>query len=255
MIAIAQADYQKAQKAQERRMHAERADRRAMTALDHKTLHGFRDEFDRVSAIQDENARGMALEPLVNKIFDYYGEDSKGPVRRVGEQIDGTLKFDSHWHYVEIRWKAKKTTAQDISVLRDRAKEGYGGDTKALFISMNGYTSECLQSLVNKSDERVILMDGYDLRCVLNCDIALDVLLAEKQAALCATRKRSSVPWKSYVRVWVGLNERQCSHAGCWIGSASHWRHGSSRALRVLDPSPSCRSCVPCSAHAGGRVP
>ena len=27
-------------------------------------------------------------------------------------------------------------------------------------------------------------MDGYDLRCVLDCQIALDVLLAEKQLAL-----------------------------------------------------------------------
>ncbi|MFN7429336.1 MAG: hypothetical protein ACK5TP_01995, partial [bacterium] len=69
------------------------------------------------------------------------------------------------------------------SVLRDRARDSYGGDTKALFISINGYSGECLESLANKSDERVILMDGYDLRCVLNCDIALDVLLAEKQAA------------------------------------------------------------------------
>ena len=176
--------YQQAQQAQERQMQAERIERRALSELDHQKLHGFRDEFDRVSMIEDPNARGLALEPLVNKIFDYYGEDSKGPVRRVGEQIDGTLKFDSHWFYVEIRWKAEKTSAKDVSVLRDRARDSYGGDTKALFISMSGFTDECLQSLANKSDERVILMDGYDLRCVLNCDIALDVLLAEKQAAL-----------------------------------------------------------------------
>jgi len=176
--------YQAVQQSQERQMHNERAARRTMTDLDHSLLRGLRDEFDRVSLIADPNARGTALEPLVNRIFDYYGEDSRGPVRRIGEQIDGTLKFESHWHYVEIRWKADQTTAQDVSVLRDRARDSFGGDTKALFISMNGYTDECLKSLANKSDERVILMDGYDLRCVLNCDIALDVLLADKQAAL-----------------------------------------------------------------------
>jgi hypothetical protein len=199
----AQTDYQKAQKAQEQKMHAERVDRRTMSDLDHKTLHAFRDEFDRVSAISDERARGTALEPLINRIFDYYGEDSKGPVRRVGEQIDGTLKFDSHWHYVEIRWKAQKTTAQVVSVLRDRARDSYGGDTKALFISINGYTGECLESLANRTDERVMLMDGYDLRCVLNCDIALDILLAEKQAAL-VRDKRPFVSAMEIIRARTG---------------------------------------------------
>ena len=53
-----------------------------------------------------------------------------------------------------------------------------------MFISFNGYTGECLKSLAGKSEERVLLMDGYDLRCVLDCQIAFDVLLAEKQAEL-----------------------------------------------------------------------
>jgi hypothetical protein len=202
----AQTEYQQQQQAQEVRMHAERTQRRSMRPLDHQTLHCFRDEFDRISVIADENERGMALEPLVNKIFNYYGEDSKGPVRRVGEQIDGTLKVDSHWHYVEIRWKAKKTTAQDISVLRDRARDSFGGDTKALFISINGYSEECLRSLDNRTDERVILIDGYDLRCVLNCDISLDVLLAEKQARL-VRDKRPFVGAAEIIRGRLGASQ------------------------------------------------
>jgi hypothetical protein len=32
-------------------------------------------------------------------------------------------------------------------------------------------------------------MDGFDLRCVLNCDIAFDVLLAEKQAQLVGNKR------------------------------------------------------------------
>jgi hypothetical protein len=184
----AQSDYQAAQKAQEKKMDAERHEQRAITALNHSKLHKFRDRFDAVAAITDEAARGRALEPLLDEVFAYYGEDSKGPIRRKGEQIDGCVKLDSHWHYVEIRWKNEKTNAADISVLRDRARNSFGGDTKALFISMNGFSQECLDSLVNQGDERVILMDGYDLRCVLNCDIALDVLLAEKQAALITDR-------------------------------------------------------------------
>ena len=107
----------------------------------------------------------------------------------MGEQIDATFYFDKHWYYVEIRWKEKKASAADISVLRDRAKEAYGGDTKALFISFNGFTEDCLDSLSGKSDERVILMDGMDLRYVLDCAIAFDVLLAEKQAEMIQNKR------------------------------------------------------------------
>ena len=32
-------------------------------------------------------------------------------------------------------------------------------------------------------------MDGYDLRCVLDCQIAFDVLLAEKQADVVQSRR------------------------------------------------------------------
>jgi hypothetical protein len=185
----AQKEYLDEQKAQERRMHTERASRGQVKNLDHSTLHGFREEFDRASVLADKQDRGNRLEALMNKIFDYYCEDSKGPIRRIGEQLDGLFKLDNHWHYVEVRWKDEKSNAADVSVLRDRAKSGYGGDTKALFISFNGFTSECLQSLSNQSDERVVLMDGFDLRCVLNCDIAFDVLLAEKQAQLVGNKR------------------------------------------------------------------
>ena len=175
---IAQQEYQRKQ---EQQMHEERVARTAIHNLDHARLQSFRDEFDEIHAIEDRQERGNRFQNLMNKIFDYYSEQSKGPFRRTGEQVDGLFYFDKHWYYVEIRWKEEQANAADVSVLRDRAKGAYGGDTKALFISFNGFTTECLESLKGAHDERVILMDGFDLRCILNCDIAFDVLLAEKQ--------------------------------------------------------------------------
>jgi hypothetical protein len=37
--------------------------------------------------------------------------------------------------------------------------------------------------------ERVILFDGADLRCVLDCQVAFDVLLAEKQVELVKNKR------------------------------------------------------------------
>ena len=88
---------------------------------------------------------------------------------------------------MEIRWKKKKANAADISVLRDRAKAGFGGDTKALFISFEGFSPECLKDLEGRTDERVILMDGGDLMVVLQGTMGFDLLLAEKQLHLSRT--------------------------------------------------------------------
>lgn len=174
----------KFQREQEIKTHRDRVTRTQMKPLDHARLQSFRDEFDQINAEPDAQSRGNRYQDLMNKVFDYYADESKGAFKRTGEQIDGLFYFDKHWWYVEVRWKAQQTQATDVSVLRDRAKSAFGGDTKALFISVNGYTTECLKSLEGAREERVVLMDGYDLRCVLDCQIAFDVLLAEKQAEM-----------------------------------------------------------------------
>ncbi len=186
----AQIKYEQEQK--EKKMHVARVDRSRMSDLDHAKLQSFRDEFDLVHSITDAIERGNRFQDLLNRIFRYYCEDSKGDFNRTGEQIDGLFYFEKHWWYVEIRWRREKANAADVSVLRDRARDAFGGDTKALFISFNGFSEDCLASISGKGDERVILMDGFDLRCVLDCQIAFDVLLAEKQADV-VQNKRSFV--------------------------------------------------------------
>jgi hypothetical protein len=177
------------QEKQERVMHSQRTSRIRISDLDHSTLAKFRDEFDLVHGLANAEVRGNRFQDLMNKIFKYYCEESKGDFNRVGEQIDGLFYFEKHWWYVEIRWRKDKANAADISVLRDRARDAFGGDTKALFISFNGFSNDCLRSVSGKGDERVILMDGYDLRCVLDCQIAFDILLAEKQADIVQNRR------------------------------------------------------------------
>jgi hypothetical protein len=183
----AQEKYQQEQR--EKLMHESRIERAQLSELDHAKLQAFRDEFDRVHGLSDQQDRGNRFQDLMNQIFNYYCEESKGAFQRTGEQIDGLFYLEKHWWYVEIRWKKEKATAADVSVLRDRARAAFGGDTKALFISFNGYSPDCLGSLSGRADERVILMDGFDLRCVLDCQIAFDVLLAEKQADIVQSKR------------------------------------------------------------------
>ncbi len=181
----------------EKDMQAEREARGRISQLDHATLQGFRDEFDAVYILKNKKERGDRFEILMNQIFAYYSERSEGPFERTGEQVDGLFYFDKHYYLVEIRWKADKSNAADVSVLRDRASRSFGGDTKALFVSFNGFSQDCLDSMAGGDYERVILFDGSDLRCVLDCQIAFDLLLAEKQIELVKNKR----PWVSAVEI------------------------------------------------------
>jgi len=179
---MAQEQYKREKNAQR-----ERDDRLKTTKLDHEGLQRFRDQFDRIYFL-DPKERGNAYEKLLNEIFSYYFADAFQGFNRKGEQIDGQFYFDGHWYYVEVRWRKDPASAADVSVLRDRARSGFAEDVRAVFISYNGFSPGCFESL-EASGERVILLTGYDFRSVLECDIALDVLLHRIQAYLVKNKK------------------------------------------------------------------
>ncbi len=174
----------KAREEWEAKAQSDRVERTAVKQVDHATLQKLRDRFDAIYILPDEQERGNKFQDLMNDLFKLYAMLSKGPFSRTGEQIDGHFYLDNHPYYVEVRWKRKKTNAADISVLRDRATSGFGGDTKGLFISFEGFSPDALENLTGKSGERVVLMDGGDIHSVLEGRIGLDVLLMEKQMDL-----------------------------------------------------------------------
>ncbi len=183
----------------ERDQHQEREAKGRPRPLNHARLQGFRDRFDAAFAMTDRQARGTSFEALLNDVFDYYCPDNRGPFRRAGEQLDGHFRYDGHEYFCEIRWRSAQAIAADVSVLRDRAEAGFCGDVRALFISFNGFTAECLEALKSRAGhERVILMDGVDLHAVLNSDLAFDVLLSEKLARA-VREQRAFVPAREVI--------------------------------------------------------
>lgn len=195
----AYADRRKYLEQQERVQHQEREAHNRPRALDHAKLEQFRVRFDKVFSLTDKQARGNEFEILLNDVFDYYCPTSRGPFRRTGEQVDGHFQYDGHHYLCEIRWRSQQADAAAISVLRDRAAAAFGGDVRALFVSFNGFTPECLESLKNRAgQERVILMDGVDFRAVLNADLAFDILLGEK-LAWAVREQRAFVPAREIV--------------------------------------------------------
>src|SRR5208337_1848829 len=141
----------------EQRTQIERDERLNVGKLDHIKLQDFRDRFDKIYFLEPK-PRGDAYEKLLNDVFSYYFPDAFQGFNRKGEQVDGQFYFDGHWYFVEIRWRREPASAADVSVLRDRARTGFAGDVRAVFISYNGFSPDCLDSL-DASRERVILLN------------------------------------------------------------------------------------------------
>ena len=53
-----------------------------------------------------------------------------------------------------------------------------------LYLSINGWTENVTPLLKQNSDKCILLMDGYDLRCVLTSDADLTEFLMAKIACL-----------------------------------------------------------------------
>ena len=189
---------------QEQNAQIERDNRLRTKKLDHTKLQNFRDRFDRTYFLEPKK-RGDAYEKLLNDIFSYCFPNAFQAFNRTGEQVDGQFYFDGHFYFVEIRWRKEPASAADVSVLRDRARAGFAEDVRAVFISYNDFSPECRDSL-NASGERVILLTGYDFRSVLECDIALDVLLHRIQAFL-VRHKKTYVSANEVIRMWTAETE------------------------------------------------
>jgi hypothetical protein len=131
---------------QEKKSQLERENRIQLSKLDHKKLQSFRDRFDEIYFLKPKE-RGDAYEALMNDVFEYYFADAFQSFNRTGEQLDGQFYFDSHWYFIEVRWRKDPANAGDISILRDRAVRAFGDDVRAVFISFNGFSEECKDSL------------------------------------------------------------------------------------------------------------
>jgi len=132
----------------------------------------------------EPHKRGTELEQIFAELVRISGIPVEEPFRIIGEQIDGALKYDGHYYCVEIRWREKKTDQGQIAGLYLKAEGKL--DTRGIFVSMNGYSSEVIESLPKGKEVKVILLDGIHVTNVLAGNYALQELLehAISQASL-----------------------------------------------------------------------
>ena len=141
--------------------------------------------FDELGKSTDTKTRGRLLEDLLNRVFDLHEIPVLKSFRRNegGEEIDGAFKLDG-WHYiVECKWQQKLADIRQLDSLKGKVDRS-GKQMMGLFLSINGWSEHVCPLLKQNPEKSIILMDGYDLRCVLNNSVDLQDLLLAKIAKL-----------------------------------------------------------------------
>lgn len=143
--------------------------------------------------------RGHLFEIFLKELFRRQFIKMGDPFRLIGEQIDGSFKFDGENYIVEAKWQDPSTITQQLYGFAHKVDGKLYG--RGLFISVNGLSNESIKAIVHGKHIQTILMDGEDLSYVLEDRITLEALLDYKIRAaqtrgevfVCALRQTQKI--------------------------------------------------------------
>jgi hypothetical protein len=109
--------------------------------------------------------RGYAFEKVFVELMKISGIPVEEPFRIVGEQIDGAIKYGGHYYLIELKWTKSKSAHKEISSLYLKVEGKL--DARGIFISMNGYSNEIIESLPKGKKLTTLLLDGMHISNVI----------------------------------------------------------------------------------------
>lgn len=122
--------------------------------------------------------RGRLFERFLKELFDRQSISMGDAFNLVGEQIDGTFKFEGENYIVEAKWLSGAAATEDLykfAVKVDGKMYGRG-----MFVSVNGFTGPGFEAIVHGKHIKTILIDGADISFVLEGRMTLEQMLDYK---------------------------------------------------------------------------
>jgi len=105
--------------------------------------------------------RGYALERILAELSRLSRLETTEAFRVNGEQVDGAVKFDGEHYLIEAKWQERSASNEPVYQFAGKvAGKLYG---RGLFISVNGFSSEVIRSLVIGKEIQTLFVDGEDL--------------------------------------------------------------------------------------------
>lgn len=109
--------------------------------------------------------RGYAFEKLFVELMKISGIPIEEPFKIVGEQIDGAIKYGGHYYLIELKWTKSKSAHKEISSLYLKVEGKM--EARGIFVSMNGYSNEIIESLPRGKKLTTLLLDGMHISNVI----------------------------------------------------------------------------------------
>ena len=168
------------------------SDRPAGQQHSHELMH-LREEFSRLATESDRSKAGLALERLLNRLFELSRLCPRQPFRVIGEQIDGSFELDGQIYLLESKWEKKALPEEDLLIFRGKI-EGKSTFTRGVFIALNDISSPAREAITRGKAPSFFVMNGHDLVMILGGAISLTDFL-RKRVRLLAEEGRVCVPF------------------------------------------------------------
>jgi hypothetical protein len=158
-------------------------------------LEQLKQDFLRLAAEDDRNKAGLALERLLNQLFELFMLRPRQPFRVIGEQIDGSFELDGQIYLLESKWERNALPESDLLVFRGKI-EGKSTFTRGVFIALNDISAQARDAITRGKAPSFFVMNGHDLIMVLSEAISLTeflkkrVRLLAEEGCVCAAFSR-----------------------------------------------------------------
>ena len=163
------------QAVEDQQRKAERA-REATRAAQTAKRDVLRDRFIGLMSEANAQARGYLFETFLNDLFEFEGLDPRRSFKLGGEQIDGSFNWRSRTHLVEAKWTQAPAAGLEFGAFNYKL-EGKTVDTRGLFVSVHGYSTDAIKGVNGKGALKFVCIDGAHLMRALTADNGLTSIL------------------------------------------------------------------------------
>jgi hypothetical protein len=105
--------------------------------------------------------RGYALETVLRNLLLLSELETTEAFKINGEQIDGAVKYDGEHYLIEAKWHDAPSSNEPLYQFVGKVEGKMYG--RGIFISINGFSSNVVQSLVAGKAIKTVLVDGGDI--------------------------------------------------------------------------------------------
>jgi restriction endonuclease Mrr len=125
--------------------------------------------------------RGYELEKILLELGRLSRLEVTESFRGIGEQIDGARKSEGEHYLIEAKWQEKSASNEPVYQFVNKVEGKMYG--RGIFISVNGFSDNVVESIVKGKALQTIFIDGGDLVLVLEGHLTFSQLIDIKVKA------------------------------------------------------------------------